>query len=82
MGEIDLFQRLGLALAVGLLIGLERGWSGRSETESGRVAGIRTFDLIGFAGGIAAPLFATFAAGALAGGLAFWLAPTLPLPMP
>ena len=27
-------------------------------------------------------LAATFAAGALAGGLAFWLAPTLSLPMP
>ena len=57
MSEIDLFQRLGLALAVGLLIGLERGWSGRAEAEGGRVAGIRTFGLIGFAGGIAALLF-------------------------
>ena len=57
MSEFDLFERLGLALAVGLLIGLERGWSGRSEAEGGRVAGIRTFGLIGFAGGIAALLF-------------------------
>lgn len=57
MNDIDLFQRLGLALAVGLLIGLERGWSGRAEAEGGRVAGIRTFGLIGFAGGIAALLF-------------------------
>ena len=26
MSDVEVFQRLGLALAVGLLIGLERGW--------------------------------------------------------
>ena len=43
MSEVELFQRLGLALAVGPLIGLERGWREREAAEGSRVAGIRTF---------------------------------------
>jgi uncharacterized membrane protein (DUF4010 family) len=56
MSEVELFQRLGLALAVGLLVGLERGWHERAAAEGSRVAGIRTFALIGFGGGLAALL--------------------------
>ncbi len=56
MSELELLQRLGLALAVGLLIGLERGWREREAAEGSRVAGIRTFALIGFGGGLAALL--------------------------
>ena len=41
MSEMELFQRLGLALAIGLLIGLERGWRERDSAEGSRVAGIR-----------------------------------------
>ena len=52
MNETDIFARLGLALAVGLLMGLERGWHGRTEAEGGRIAGIRTFALTGLLGGI------------------------------
>lgn len=44
------------ALAIGLLIGIERGWSGRKEDEGKRVAGIRTFSLIGLLGGVVALL--------------------------
>ena len=46
---------LGLlaALAVGLLIGLERGWTQREMPAGQRVAGFRTFGLIGFVGGVA-----------------------------
>lgn len=44
--------RLGAALAVGLLIGLERGWKERERPEGGRVAGLRTFALIGLLGGL------------------------------
>jgi uncharacterized membrane protein (DUF4010 family) len=44
------------ALAIGLLIGIERGWSGRKEDEGQRVAGIRTFSLIGLLGGVVALL--------------------------
>jgi uncharacterized membrane protein (DUF4010 family) len=44
--------RAVLAAAIGLLIGLERGWQLRAEEDGKRVAGIRTFTLIGLAGGI------------------------------
>lgn len=43
---------LGIALAIGLLVGLERGWKERERAEGRRVAGIRTFALIGLLGGI------------------------------
>jgi uncharacterized membrane protein (DUF4010 family) len=53
MVDIAIFERLALALALGLLIGLERGWHEREIPEGGRVAGIRTFGLIGLGGGLA-----------------------------
>lgn len=46
--------RLAVALAIGLLIGLERGWSARSEREGERAAGFRTHAISGLLGGIAA----------------------------
>ena len=49
-----IFQRLGLALAIGLLVGLERGWKAREEAEGERVAGLRTYALSGLLGGISA----------------------------
>lgn len=47
-------QPMMLALAVGLLVGLERGWSARAAEAGTRVAGFRTFGLLGLAGGLAA----------------------------
>lgn len=47
------YAEVGLAFALGLLIGVERGWSHRLEPDGTRVAGIRTFALLGLAGGIA-----------------------------
>lgn len=44
---------LGYAGAIGLLVGLERGWTGRGADDGHRVAGIRTFGLLGLAGGAA-----------------------------
>lgn len=44
-------QALGSALAVGLLVGLERGWRDRHLPDGARVAGLRTFGLIGLFGG-------------------------------
>jgi len=44
-------RALGTALAIGLFIGLERGWREREVREGGRVAGLRTFALIGLMGG-------------------------------
>lgn len=45
---------LGIALAIGLLIGIERGWQEREAKEGERVAGVRTYGLMGLLGGIAA----------------------------
>ncbi len=56
MTDMELLQRLGLALAIGLLVGLERGWHGRAEREGARVAGVRTFALVGLTGGVAGAL--------------------------
>jgi len=44
-------QGLALALGIGLLIGIERGWRTRGEEPGSRVAGIRTFTLLGLIGG-------------------------------
>jgi uncharacterized membrane protein (DUF4010 family) len=52
----ELFQRVALALAIGLLVGVERGWEEREEPEGSRTAGIRTYSLIGLLGGISAAL--------------------------
>jgi len=49
---MELFISLGLALAVGLLIGVERGWHERSAAEGTRIAGVRTFGLLGLLGGL------------------------------
>jgi uncharacterized membrane protein (DUF4010 family) len=57
----DLFQRLGVALAIGLLVGIERGWHLRDEAEGERAAGLRTFALSGLLGGVAAALSAVTA---------------------
>ena len=48
--------RLGLALAIGLLVGLERGWREREAADNSRTAGIRTFGLSGLLGGVFAAL--------------------------
>jgi len=52
MPAFDLLQRVGVAAAIGLLIGIERGWQLRDQKDGARVAGIRTFSLIGLGGGI------------------------------
>ena len=52
MDTIELFQRLGVALAIGFLIGLERGWKTRDEPEGNRAAGLRTITLGALLGGI------------------------------
>lgn len=48
--------RLGLALAIGLLVGLERGWRERDAPDNSRTAGIRTYGISGLLGGIFALL--------------------------
>jgi len=56
MNWIEEALRIGAALAAGLLIGIERGWHQRAREDGSRVAGIRTFALLGLAGGLAALL--------------------------
>ena len=51
--NLSLLRDLALALAIGLLIGIERGWNSRAEAEGSRVAGIRTFGMLGLLGGLA-----------------------------
>lgn len=70
MTDPDLFSRLGAALAIGLLVGLDRGWQSREEGESHRrAAGLRTFALTGLGGGVAAAL--AHVAGPVVLGFAF-----------
>ncbi|SNT09152.1 Uncharacterized membrane protein, DUF4010 family [Sphingomonas laterariae] len=54
MGDIELFQRLALAIAIGAVVGVERHWRERDIPLGQRTAGIRTFALMGLFGGIAA----------------------------
>ena len=49
----DALTGIGLALTLGLLVGVQRGWTQRSEPAGHRFAGIRTYGLLGLAGGIA-----------------------------
>ncbi|MDG5977994.1 membrane protein [Hydrogenophaga taeniospiralis CCUG 15921] len=62
-------QGLVAALAVGLVIGLERGWHNRELPEGGRVAGLRTFALTGLLGGVLGHLQPDFGAWPLLGAL-------------
>lgn len=56
MDVFHLLSRLAVALGIGLLVGLERGWKTREVEGGRRAAGIRTFALIGLLGGIVAAL--------------------------
>jgi uncharacterized membrane protein (DUF4010 family) len=59
---------LALALAIGLLFGLERGWHAQQPEYVSRPAGVRTFGLVGLLGGVAG-LLATHTTPALLGWL-------------
>ena len=52
----ELIFRLGIALAIGLLVGLERGWRERDAPAGSRTAGIRTYGIAGLLGGVFAAL--------------------------
>ncbi len=67
--EQHTFYLLFAALAIGLLIGIERGWKDRASKEGERIAGVRTYGLIGLLGGGSA-LLAEYL-GTLLSGLVF-----------
>lgn len=52
MPDLDLFMNLAVALAIGLMVGIERGWKAREVEDHGRAAGLRTFGLSGLMGGV------------------------------
>ena len=54
LSEIEIYQRLGVAIGIGLLIGLERTWQIRDQenARSKNVMGIRTLGLMGLLGGL------------------------------
>jgi uncharacterized membrane protein (DUF4010 family) len=71
MDEIELFRRMGLAIAIGAMIGVERHWREREAGRGQRTAGLRTFTLIGMFGGIAALIEIELARGASPNGAVF-----------
>lgn len=75
MGATELIRRLAYALAIGLLIGLERGWGARDEQEGERTAGVRTHGLAALLGGVWGAVAVQYAheAGAVALALSFVL---------
>ncbi|WP_135466129.1 MgtC/SapB family protein [Crenalkalicoccus roseus] len=76
MEGTELLHRLGVALAIGLLVGAERHWRERDDPAGRRTAGVRTFGLTGLLGGLAgalaqSPALAGGAGAALLLGLCF-----------
>jgi uncharacterized membrane protein (DUF4010 family) len=75
--------RVGTGLAVGALVGLERGFKLRAQREGHRVAGFRTFSLMGLGAGVAGliaasqPIVAGAIVAAMLGYLAIAYAPKL-----
>lgn len=51
--EFEQLILLGTALAIGLLIGVERGWKSREVKDGERIAGLRTYGIVGLLGGVA-----------------------------
>lgn len=56
IANTDNLAGIALALGLGLLVGVQRGWALRNEAEGSRFAGVRTYGLLGLAGGVAGAL--------------------------
>ncbi|WP_330203147.1 MgtC/SapB family protein [Cyanobacterium sp. Dongsha4] len=54
--DLVIISRLTIALTLGLIIGIERGWSNRESPEELGSDGLRNFGLVGLLGGITALL--------------------------
>lgn len=70
MDAQDLYLKFIVALGIGLVVGVERGWSQRDIPDGQREAGVRTFTLLALTG---------FAAGVGAQGLGPWFAAAVAL---
>lgn len=73
---LEMFQRLAMALGIGFLVGVERGWKHRDAPDGTRAAGLRTHAVLGLSGGIVGAMSPMsgeigFAALALVFGAAF-----------
>jgi uncharacterized membrane protein (DUF4010 family) len=68
MDVFDLLSRFAVALGIGLLIGVERGWRTREAEGGSRAAGIRTFTISGLLGGVTGALALALGGSASAGG--------------
>lgn len=65
---IDTFSRLAMALGIGFLVGVERGWRHREAPDGARAAGLRTHAVVGLTGGVAGlllPAVGAFGFGAI-----------------
>lgn len=60
--ETEMFQRFGVALAIGAIVGAERHWRERDVADGKRTAGLRTFTLVGMLGGAAGLIARAFPA--------------------
>jgi uncharacterized membrane protein (DUF4010 family) len=59
---IDTLQRLAMALGIGFLMGVERGFRHRGAPEGSRAAGLRTHAVIGVLGGLSGALLPSIGA--------------------
>lgn len=50
--EIESLYGMLVALAIGLMVGVERGWQERASEDGQRIAGVRTYGLLGLLGGV------------------------------
>ncbi len=64
--DLTIITRLGVSLALGVIIGLERGWTARQTPVGSGSDGVRNFALVGLLGGISALLAEQWGIGLLA----------------
>jgi uncharacterized membrane protein (DUF4010 family) len=64
--DLSIALRLAIALALGLIIGIEREWASRDTQEGLRSAGVRSFGFVGLLGGVSALLAGEFGVVVLA----------------
>lgn len=73
LDALELLERMSVALGIGLLIGLERGWKQRMERPGERAAGLRTHALSALLGAVWGAMASRLSSsgGAVALGIAF-----------